>query len=64
MVGLTVILVGVGEIPGAGETMLTGNKERPPRGPLVCIGMVCHAIAFYLWYVTMYIGNIICTLKH
>ena len=50
MVGLTVILVGVGEIPGAGETMLTGNKERPPRGPLVCIGMVCHAIAFYLWY--------------
>ena len=49
VVGLAGILVGVGEILGAGVTMLTGNKERPPRGPLVCIGMVCHAVAFYLW---------------
>ena len=50
VVGLAGILVGVGEILGAGVTMLTGNKEKPPRGPLVCIGMVCHAVAFYLWY--------------
>jgi len=53
VVGLAGILVGVGEILGAGVTMLTGNKEKPPRGPLVCIGMVCHAVAFYLCYLTL-----------
>ena len=53
VVGLAGILVGIGEILGAFVTMLTGAREHPPRGPLVCLGMACHVVAFYLCYMVL-----------
>ena len=79
VVGLSGIIVGVGELSGAALSTLTGNTTRPPRGPLgtpklhissqvafilysrccstnpkkVCLGLVCHAIAFFLCFLVM-----------
>ena len=40
VVGLAGIIVGVGEILGALFTMVTCRGEKPPRGIMICLGMV------------------------
>jgi len=50
VIGIGGIVIGVGEMMGAFLTMITGKRNDPPRGLLCSIGMISHAVAFYLWY--------------
>lgn len=53
VVGLAGIIIGVGEMMGAFLTMITGKRADPPRGFLTCLGMISHAVAFYLCYLIL-----------
>ena len=49
VVGVSGIMIGVGELVGASLCIFVANGENPPRGFLLIFGLISHSLAYYIW---------------